>query len=395
MRLNVDGFTKACGSETFARFLSMISGGVASLGEDWTSWFSCCSCHGVACGSRPVATGHFRQYMRGLLSDRDLQDGSLSWPTAGKTSLQCELLPLHKGGFSRGGPVTLLELRTDLARFWRFALAGLASSDEVAARSFAMRLVDVFDSTSPDARDRAATALMSRAQVGGSCHALQEWAHSELPMVAFRQLRVAREAHPEEGDSGQESVCGRFVASLSFSPLASELALMIVRPWSSWRRRCRRLLPNAGTWRASTNTSSRFSLPCFTTPTPPVSCRSALIVGSQNKVTRERQAAADARCGPGVVEPRAVTEASYSRCGVGCADRRHWLVSDGFIFAFRFRPSTLGGVAVKATLKCGRRGVRVAAHQLLRFISVVDASQTCTESFVEGLALAVGSRREV
>ena len=54
------------------------------LGKDFTSWFSCVSCHGVAYGSQQGAAGHVRQYMRGFSRDREVQDGSLSCQMAGK-----------------------------------------------------------------------------------------------------------------------------------------------------------------------------------------------------------------------------------------------------------------------------------------------------------------------
>ena len=70
-----------------------------------------------------------------------------------------------------------------------FALAGLASLGVVAARSLAFRLINVFDSSNPDAHDRVATAFLSRAQVVGHCRAIQEWAQSDLPMSAFPLLQ--------------------------------------------------------------------------------------------------------------------------------------------------------------------------------------------------------------
>ena len=160
--------------------------------------------------------------MHGFFSDRELKDGSLSWTMAGKraleimlgkllghiqdrqmekrTSLDRELLTLHKGGLPREYLVTLLseyyiafvafitslELKTDFTNSLPFALAGLASSDGVAARSLALRLIDIF-------------------------------AHSDVPMSTARGgcssvhsyggvARRATARHHEEGDDGQESV---------------------------------------------------------------------------------------------------------------------------------------------------------------------------------------------
>ena len=62
-----------------------------------------------------------------------------------------------------------------------FPLAGVASSDEVAARSLAFRRMDNFDSSNPDAHHRVAMLFLSGAQVGGYRHALQEWARDDLP----------------------------------------------------------------------------------------------------------------------------------------------------------------------------------------------------------------------
>ena len=120
---------------------------------------------------------------RDLWGDSESQDGSLSCPMVGKrtpelvlgkhldhlrechmgrrTFLERELLP-HKGGVPRKDLVILiseydiafhafvplLELKTGFTQSLPFALAGLASSDEVAAKSLALRLIDVFDSSS-------------------------------------------------------------------------------------------------------------------------------------------------------------------------------------------------------------------------------------------------------
>ena len=75
--------------------------------------------------------------------------------------------------------ITLLKLKTDFTHSLPVAVAGLASSDEVAGKSLALRLIGVFDSSRPDAHDRVAS---------GYRHALQEWAHSDLPMSAVPQL---------------------------------------------------------------------------------------------------------------------------------------------------------------------------------------------------------------
>ena len=106
-----------------------------------------------------------------------------------RTTLERELLPLHRGGLPREDLVallseqdipvdtfsTLLELKTDFTHSLPFALAGIGVG-------LTLRLIDVFDSSNPEAPDRVATPFLNRALVGGYRHALQEWAQYHLPM---------------------------------------------------------------------------------------------------------------------------------------------------------------------------------------------------------------------
>ena len=105
---NRKAYTKACDSQLLWRYLSMISCGVAFLGEDLTSWFSCCSCHGVA----PVAG---KKVMLGKHLD-DTRERQMAL----RTSLERELLPMQKGALPREDLVTLL-FEYDIA-FDAFAL---------------------------------------------------------------------------------------------------------------------------------------------------------------------------------------------------------------------------------------------------------------------------------